>query len=53
MQCDTSRIKRWEKPDLIHNAMEKNLKVGEKKKKTRRANNQPLAFYLAHDLKRI
>jgi hypothetical protein len=31
MQCDTPRIKRWERPDLIHNAMEKNLKAGGEK----------------------
>ncbi len=39
MQCDTSRIKGWERPNLVRNAMEKTFKGTWKKRMTRLINN--------------
>jgi hypothetical protein len=40
MQCDTTRIKGWGKPNLMHNVMEKTFEGKHKKGTTKQANNQ-------------
>jgi hypothetical protein len=38
MQCDTSRTKGWEKPNLVLKAMEKTFESKWKKRMTRQVN---------------
>jgi hypothetical protein len=53
MQCDTSRTKGWERPNLVRNAVEKTSKSKQKKGMTGWANNQTLAFDPTHNLKSV
>jgi hypothetical protein len=53
MQCGTPRIERWERPNLVCNALEKTSKGRQKKGMTRHANNQTPTLGPTHDLKRV
>jgi hypothetical protein len=53
MQCDTPRIKRWEKPNLVRNVVEKTFEDNWKKGMIKWANNQVLTPSLTHDFKHI
>jgi hypothetical protein len=53
MQCDTSRTKRWERPNLVRNAMEKTSKNKRKKRMIGWANNQALTLGPAYNLKSV
>jgi hypothetical protein len=53
MKCDTSRIKGWEKPNLMCNVMEKASKVKHKKMVIGRVHNQASTFGPAHNFKCI
>jgi hypothetical protein len=51
MWCDTLRIKRWERPNLMCNVVEKTFEGKQKKRMIGWANNQVFAPSPAHDLK--
>jgi len=51
MQCDTPRIKGWERPNLVHNLIEKTFESKRKKKMIKQANNQTFAPSFTHNLK--
>jgi hypothetical protein len=51
IQCDTLRIKRWKRLNLVHNAMEKTSKGKWKKKMTKHVNNQAPTPSLTRDFK--
>jgi hypothetical protein len=53
MQCDTSRIKGWERPNLVCNVVEKTSKSKRKKGMIGWANNQMPALDLAHNIKSV
>jgi hypothetical protein len=53
MQCDTPRIKRWERFNLIHNALEKTFEGRWGKGMIRQANNQAFTLGPTHNLKHI
>jgi hypothetical protein len=53
MYCDAPRIKRWERPNLVCNVVEKTFEGMRKKRMIGRVNNQALTLGFAHDFKHI
>jgi hypothetical protein len=53
MQCDTPRIKRWERPNLVHNVVEKTSKSRRKKGMIGHANNQVHVANPTNDFKHV
>ncbi len=53
MQCDTPRIKGWERPNLMRNVVEKTSKGMWKKRMTWQANNQVPTPDPSHNFKHV